>query len=62
MGANGFGPYRFDNGMHDMEIPTDKIIIDQNLWREMSKELREQFLREVYADEVYIKRRRLIEE
>ena len=62
MGANGFGAYRFDNGMHDMEIPTDKIIIDQNLWCEMSKELREQFLRNVYADEVYIKRRRLVEE
>lgn len=59
---HGFSPYRFDNGMHDMEIPTDKIIIDQNLWCEMSKELREQFLRNVYADEVYIKRRRLIEE
>jgi hypothetical protein len=59
---NGFSPYRFDNGMEDMTIPNDKIIIDEKLFYQMSKKLREQFLRNVYADEVYIKHVKLINE
>jgi len=55
--STGFGPYTEQGGWNSgMQHETDSehIIVSSDVWRRLSKELRKRFLREVFADTIYI--------
>ena len=55
--STGFGPYTDQGGWNaDWEFDTDSehIIVSSDVWRRLSQGLRKRFLREVFADTIYI--------
>lgn len=55
--TTGFGPYTEQGGWNSgMKFDTDSehIIVSSDVWRRLSQGLRKRFLREVYADKIYI--------
>lgn len=55
--SSGFGPYTEQGGWnHGVQHETDSehIIVSSDVWRRLSQGLRKRFLREVFADTIYI--------
>ena len=55
--STGFGPYTEQGGWNSgMQHETDSkhIIVSSDVWRRLSQGLRKRFLREVFADTIYI--------
>ncbi len=54
---NGFGPYVENGGFHhgeSFDIDNKNVIIDAKIWSRVSQEIRARFLRECFAERVFI--------